>query len=285
VPATLPFRAEAASDASGVAVNKRLKQWGEAIRSREPYLLFIQYMDAHAPYEPKGPWFEQFKAAPLPTSVRPAHVAAYDSEIRFVDERVQGLFEAFGWGRDTVVIVTADHGEELGDHGQTGHGQALTPELMNIPLLVYGPGFPPHRVQDPVSLVDFLPTVRELAGAPANPANEGWSLVPLLRGGRWDRPPRPLFAHLLAIGTSDVSEAVIYRDLKLVRGPGSYVGLFDLAADPQETTDIAAARRADVARLVRMLPPPGTPPRNVEIDVTSLPADLVEQLRSLGYIK
>src|SRR6185503_14570524 len=89
-------RFEAASDASAVAVNKRVKQWGEAIHSHEPYLLFIQYMDAHAPYEPKGPWFDQFMAAPLPTFVRPDHVAAYDSEIRFIDERFQGLFTASG---------------------------------------------------------------------------------------------------------------------------------------------------------------------------------------------
>jgi arylsulfatase A-like enzyme len=183
-----------------------------------------------------------------------------------------------------VVIVTADHGEELGEQGTVGHGHALLPDLLNIPLIVFGPGFPPRRVAEPVSLVDVLPTIRELAGAPSNPANEGWSVAPLLRGESWDRPPRPLFAHLLAIGTSAVSEAVIYREHKLLRGPGRYIGLFDVVRDPGETRNLAEAHAAEVAQLSRMLPAMGTRSSTVDLDEKSMPPDLLEQLRALGYV-
>lgn len=276
---------DADSDPTGTALNKRVKRWQQEKRLRPPYFLFVQYMDAHAPYEPKGPWFEEFLADGRPAAIRRDHVAAYDSEIRFLDDRLRGLFVSLGLEKDTVVIVTADHGEELGEKGEVGHGQSLLPELMNIPLIVYGPGFPPRRVGEPVSLVDVLPTVRELSGAPANPANEGWSLVPVLRGGRWDRPPRPLFAHLLAIGTSAISEAVIYRDRKLIRGPGHYVGLFDIARDPEEAHNLAEAQPDEARRLARMLPPFTTRQSTIDIDAKSLPRDLVEQLRALGYIR
>jgi arylsulfatase A-like enzyme len=277
-------RFESASDASSTAVNRRIKAWQDGILSAQPYFLYVQYMDVHAPYEPKGPSYDVFLADGRPAAIRRDHVAAYDSEIRVVDEHLHGLFDRLGWEKDTVVIITSDHGEELGEKGTTGHGHALHPELMNVPLIVYGPGIVPRRVAEPVSHVDILPTVRELAGAPANAANEGWSLVPLLRGGEWRRSPRPLFAHLLAIGTSAVSEAVIYRGEKLVRGPGRYVGLFDLVRDPDESVNLADARPEDARRLQAMLPPFETR-STVDVDAGSLPRDLVEQLRALGYIR
>lgn len=279
-------RFESASDASSEAVNKRIKKWRPDLERAKPYFLYIQYMDAHAPYAARGPYFDRFMADGLAAGERPDFVAAYDSEIRAMDDRLKGLYETFGWDRDTIVIVTADHGEEFWDRGYGGHAHSLQNELLRVPLIVSGAGFPPGRVDAPVGLVDVLPTLREIARLPRDPRNEGVSLVPALTGESRQWRDRTLYSHLVTFAESQVHEAILQGRWKLITTRG-VSALFDIVADPGEREDVAA-RHPDVVRRLQdeyrsfvkrsrtYAEQPAT---------EHLSEEAVEQLRALGYIQ
>src|SRR5690606_31495038 len=96
----------------------------------------------------------------------------YDAEIAFVDLQVGRILDqlrAAGLDGSTIVVVTADHGEELGEHGQRYHGRSLYNQGTRIPLVIHDPGAAPHVVDTPVSLADVMPTVLDLVGL-AGPA-------------------------------------------------------------------------------------------------------------------
>ena len=281
-------RFESASDASATAVNRRVKEWRAELTGGRPYFLYLHYMDAHEPYLPQGRAFDEFMKDGLPNPRRD-FVAAYDSEIRLLDAKVQGLFESLGWSENTIVVVTSDHGEGFHDHGLAGHANSLYNELMRVPLIVYrgGGGVTPGRISVPVGHVDVLPTLRELAGLPPDPRNVGWSLAPLLRDGRWDRGERPLLAHLVEFDEKHEVRAVVLGRYKLIeRRPGD-AQLFDLEADPAESQDIAERHPEIVARLRAAYDRAETGSKRYGQGSreTQLSPEAVEKLRALGYVQ
>jgi arylsulfatase A-like enzyme len=281
-------RFESASEKSATAVNRRVKQWRADLAGGRPYFLYLHYMDAHEPYLPQGRAFDEFMKDGRPNPRRD-FVAAYDSEIRLLDSKVQGLFEALGWKEDTILIVTSDHGEGFHDHGLVGHANSLYDELMRVPLIVYsgGRGFTPGRVSVPVGHVDVLPTLREIAGLPPDPRNVGWSLVPLLRAGRWDRGERPLLAHLVEFDEKHEVRAVVLGRYKLVERQPGPAELFDLEADPGESRDLAGRHPEIVARLRDAYDraEAGATRYAGSAREAQLAPEAVEKLRALGYVK
>ena len=115
----------------------------------------------------------------------------YDGEVATSDFGVATLLDALPAARRaaTLVVVTSDHGESLGEHGEAEHGILLYDSTLHVPLVMRGPGIPAGAVvRQQVRHVDLLPTIAELAGI-APPATDGVSLVPLLAGQRRDVPP------------------------------------------------------------------------------------------------
>jgi len=241
-----------------------------------PFFAWVHFYDPHAPYAPPPPFRERFADRPQ------------DGEIAFTDEqlgRVLGALAESGHARDTLVVVLADHGEGLGEHGEGGHGILIYESTLRVPLLVSGPGVPRGAVvNDPVGTVDVVPTVLALLGLPVPDELPGRSLRSALLG-------RPLPAEAL------YSEALFGRlncrwsalrgwregDWKLVEG--AEPELFHLATDPAEAVDRAAAEperlrrmRAALAAAVRAMAPGGDRARPV-----ALSPEQMERLRSLGY--
>jgi arylsulfatase A-like enzyme len=279
-------RFESASDASATAVNRRVKKWRSEITGDRPYFLYLHYMDAHEPYLPQGRVFDEFMKDGRPNPRRD-FVAAYDSEIRLLDSKVQGLFESMGWDENTIVIVTSDHGEGFHDHGLVGHANSLYDELVRVPLIVHGGGALPQRIAVPVGHVDILPTLRDLLGLPPDPRNVGWSLASLLRTGAWSRGDRPLLAHLREFDDKHEIRAVVYGRHKLVERRPGRAELYDVEADPGETRDLAAAHPDIVARLrdtYDRTEASATRYGQSNRD-TALSAEAIEKLRALGYVK
>ena len=189
-------------------------------RRERPFFLFVNYMDAHDAYDPPAPFRAQFAAdadpelgfvrysrrhggsissnrfvrdvVPKLTPEQWRHlIDLYDAEIASGDHEVGRLLralEARGLAENTIVVVTADHGELLGEHGLANHFKSLSIEETHVPLLLRYPGHlpPGRRVERPSQLRDILPSVLELAGIDAGVPMDGTSLVPAARGTAGD---------------------------------------------------------------------------------------------------
>lgn len=265
---------------------RRLDEVRPELQAKGPYFLYLHFMDVHGPYRARPPLFDD-------TLVGEAErkISAYDSGIRSLDDRLRRAFVGCGWQHNTLLLITADHGEELGDRGSWGHGATLFGEVMDVPLLVYPPGGGPSRRRtERVSLIDVLPTLREVAGLPAAATDEGLSLLPLIEGHGAALPPRALFAHLWRGTARDGGEralkAAIEGDWKWIGGDGLGPQLFHVSEDPAELVNRAheeperATRLRDryrdfEARGHRF----GVESRDLDLD-----ADALENLRALGYV-
>jgi arylsulfatase A-like enzyme len=251
-------------------------------------LLFLHFFDPHYDYLAPAPYVKRF-ADPayrgpiagkgisgnpeLNADMAPEDYAQlealYDAELAYVDDAVGVLIaelERQGRLDDTLLVVTGDHGEAFFEHGQFGHRRDLKDVVLRVPLILWGPGVgvPAGRVVDePVSLVDVLPTLVDYAGLPPEPGLDGRSLRPLVEGGSWT--PRPVTAALSffppdAPGHYEVHESLVIGSLKVVRTlhvtwspdrerdlsgqvvPGSEVyEVYDLAADPGERHDLVGS--------------------------------------------
>jgi len=230
-----------------------------------PFLLWLHYVNPHAPYEPPAPWDTAFvdAGASRGPSLRPVdgfhggvprpwlvpgkslgwYVAQYDGEIAAVDAEVGKLLDALDGSavRDrTLVVITSDHGESLGEHDYYfDHGENLFDPAMRIPLLVAGPGVKPGQRTDVLATtLDLVPTVLDAVKVSYPPDLAGESLLPAARGER--RPDRPRLQ-----GQNDRNLLGAWdRRFKIVATPsdeGARYALYDRATDPGETRDSTRA--------------------------------------------
>ncbi len=197
--------------------------------------------------------------------------ALYDGQVRKLDDqffgRLRRTLEETGLGRNCLIIVSADHGEELLDHGLVGHVSTfkeawLYDELIRIPLILWGPQHLPagRIIDEPVQCIDVMPTLLELVGAPVPEGAQGRSLMPLINhqgrdsGVSTSWRPRPIFCETSGGGyTADPQQyaqrqrAVRTARWKLLHSiPENDRLLFDLERDPGERSDVSS-EHPDVA--------------------------------------
>lgn len=277
----------------------------------QPFFLWVHYIDPHAPYDPpeslrrvhKGPWpfFHPYaggEAWGLPILGKDFNVAPpdrdyvkslYEGEVAYIDQFAGRILDALkdaGIADHTYVCFTSDHGEELWDHGEWGHGHALYEEQLRVPLLFAGPGIKTQRVQEPVSAIDLLPTLGGLMSVTPASTWRGESLAPLLRGEVAAPPSKPIFAQGTTNKTETPMHAVIYEGYKLIRIAGTdSVKLYDLHADPGEQRDIAAEQPERVATLVSLLDAwLRSFPSFFEDEKSKFNSELKEGLEGMGYL-
>jgi len=238
-------------------------------RPGQPFFLWLHYVNPHAPYAPPAPFDTRFldSAAvtgprlPVSASFRggiPQHllvsrhrklgwyVAQYDGEIAAVDEQVGLVLDALdasSVAASTLVILTSDHGESLGEHGYYfDHGEDMFDPSLAVPLIIALPGAASRRTDSFAWTLDILPTILEAAGVPRPPDLPGQSLFPLLGGGEAPRRER-LFAQ-----NDDGLAATWNASYKLVatpRGSGAPAyALYDRARDSAESRDVSAEEPA-----------------------------------------
>jgi arylsulfatase A-like enzyme len=222
-------------------------------------------------------------------------VEQYDTAIRHTTDQlgrvVDALREAGVYDR-SLIVVTADHGEELFDRGGFSHGYSLHREVVRIPLYVKLPGQRREASSHVrVSLVDLVPTVRDLLGFP--PADtDGLSLRSVLEGAapRDPWPQRPL-VHEVDWPDRCIARSIVVGSTKLIELERNYEGrrdealLFDVARDPQERVNLAAAQPAVVeqlrARLADVMARANATAVGGHLRVRAVDA---ERLRALGYL-
>jgi arylsulfatase A-like enzyme/Tfp pilus assembly protein PilF len=238
------------------------------------WFLWAHYYDPHLPYAAPA------KYAAL-TAGRP-----YDGEVAFVDAEIATLLASVDRQR-TFVVVTADHGEALGDHGEPDHGFFLYEATLSVPLLIAGPGIKPRVVAEQVRHVDLASTIADLAGLtnPRAAGEDGESLAALVRGGSRKEIPVSLaesWYPRLHFGWSELRTARA-GNWKFVGAPKPE--LYNLQSDPRETKNVVADNAAVAGRLAAELARESErskdlrPTRNEQPDPAT-----IQRLQSLGYL-
>lgn len=333
--------------ASGSArrLNEQVLPWIEK-NAEWPYFLYVHSVDPHEEYAPSPEYLALFNdpdgeaayrehwQALLDTKVvkianyctkehfEKAGVAVdgfieygkglYDADIRANDDEIAKLVDALrekGRLDDTIVVITADHGEEFMEHGGTSHAFMLWNELLHVPLIFVAPGLLPEGlvVKDPVQSLDLYPTLLELLGVPAPEGLQGRSFAPLLRGEPGDG--RPIFAENHETPGSEQFFLAQGITLSVIEGPWKFIlnvkspqgreqprrQLFRLDVDFAEKVDRAAEQPEVADRLEAMVLAWWTAnrARNEKVEVGSLTVDelhdadpeTLDRLRKLGYIK
>jgi arylsulfatase A-like enzyme len=291
-----------------------IPQWLEGKAGRR-FFAYLHYREPHFPYDPEPPFDTRFGTdGPIPKEARRdmeffrdvnqgrrpfseeerAHlVRLYDGNLAYVDREVGELRRALaaaGVWDDTVFIVTADHGEELFEHGWIGHNVHVYEPSARIPLIMKlptGVGSGPLRIEELVDLVDIAPTVVDIFGVRAKGGADrefqGRSLLPVIAGARgrpavvsrtvWDRPRYALRDS----GWSYLYETRTARE-----------ELFDIRTDPDETQDIAprhplraAYYREALLHWASTVFRPGT---GEPAAPATMSRDQCEALKALGYV-
>ena len=311
--------------ASGQLARTGLVEWLERSEKDAPFFAVLNYMEAHLPLAPDRRFRVRFMTPaqversfeiPLhgmpvwsfttgasqltPEQIEIARLT-YDAAIAELDELFRDLLqdlERRGYLDDTLVILTSDHGELLGEHHMWNHQYALYDELLRVPLILHYPGrVPPGRDDHPVMNLDLFRTVLELAGSESNPpATGGASLLdPVEVRPRLSEylHPAGLFLELVERDHSGFDGAPWRRSLRSLRSEGvKYIWasdgrheLYDLGRDRAEAHDLMQERTGQAARLeeaLRALTAAGSPSA-ASGGQASFDARTREMLEALGY--
>jgi choline-sulfatase len=281
----------------------------------KPFFLYVHSIDTHVPYQPprdylelydssksyegpinfqkKSALLEEIKLGRLPVAPRDRErlLSLYDAAISYHDvyfNVIMNGLEQRGLDDDTMVIVTADHGEEFWDHGSVGHGHSLYDELLHVPLIMRVPGVTHagDRVRSNVGLVDIAPTILEALGMDPPETMTGQSFLPELQGEVADAPRGTV------AGFMDGSRSMAVGRFKLVQHELTQQSLYDTRADPEESRDVAAERPITLSYVRGMLGltlgrDSGSTPRT-QVAHAAKDAQIDEnterQLRALGYV-
>ncbi|MEO7132771.1 MAG: sulfatase-like hydrolase/transferase [Vicinamibacterales bacterium] len=247
------------------AVLRAASQWilDPAAAHGQPWFAWVHLFDPHAPYDAEGDSPQD----------------RYDGEVRAVDRALGGFLRDVERAGSAVVIVTADHGEGLGAHGESTHGLFTYDTTMRVPLIVKGAGLGSGTHDRAVGLIDLTPTVLDLIGAPPDTMLPGQSLRHLAAA---DAGARPVYLEamdgFLTAGAAAVS-AVVIDGWKLIAAP--IPELYELSGDPDESRNAisTAAERAQQMRVV-LSPLSVTSAAPAGISVSP---EAEARLRSLGY--
>jgi arylsulfatase A-like enzyme/Flp pilus assembly protein TadD len=274
-PITLAFTKRSADRVTKVAGDWILDQGGTGApdaRGRGApgnWFAWIHLFDPHAPYHAP----DQRVASP------------YDNEVAYVDAQIGRLLDRLrpaGQLDRTVIIVLADHGESLGEHGEATHGLFAYDATLRIPLVIAGPSIHADVVRAPLAQADVLPTLFDLLGADVPSQIDGHSALPAVRGE--DTPQRPIYFEAL--------EAYLTRNWApltgVIEGGWKYIDLpeaelYDLVHDPGELHNLIGRDPARADALHRRLAQWNPPATAFARAPAPIDPDAAARLRALGY--
>jgi arylsulfatase A-like enzyme len=293
------------------------EHWVSNLDPGQPLFFFLLTRDAHVSYQPDYEFYRRFARSPvaegeyerwvggvkprmnaleragdpIPESLEAQWVDLYDAELRQLDSALAmlpGILERSGRASNTVIVLTADHGERLFDlHGTTSHGGGFMEEhLIHIPLIFHGVGIPAGvRIDDVARSIDVYPTLAEIAGAKPPDVIQGRSLLPQIRGGTL--PAVSAFA-----SHEERFHVVREGDEKLHSSETGKPTLYDVANDPEEAAALGGGAEAEeaIARLEGELQrwlddEQALRSRVARGEARELSPEALDELRELGYIE
>jgi len=269
-------------------VNSDAIEWLKKNHS-QPFFLWLHYFDPHASYSPPEPYKSRFKNNP------------YAGEINYVDAMIGNLYaylRANQLWENTLLVITSDHGELLGEHGVMGHGQNLFQPALKIPLILRWPGYVPggKRIKLQCSTIDIMPTVLELLNIRLDQSIDGTSLVKYFKG---KKSPRTIFAETLyperlydkkGEGFFGVMEdnwkVIIHRTRNEAQ-------IYNHKTDPQEAKPLSLDNLKDlkpkemkvINDRLQLLQEYRKASNKAESDKIETDQETIDALKALGYIK
>lgn len=264
-------------------VTDRAVEWLK--QTAGPRFLFLNYFDPHSPFEPPDDFAWRFVAPDAPEGGARV-IGSYDGEIAYMDHHLGRFFQALrdaGLYDDALIVVTADHGELLGEHGEMGHGRVPYQEVVHIPLIVKmpGPGGPTGRNAEWVQLNDVFPLILQSLGL---------EVPDDIQGEAPPRTDRPVVVESRTVPPwTREGEwlALIEGEMKFLWNRRGRHALFDLSVDPQEQRNLASQNRQSVSsmrrrleRYLASLPPPGA-----QAAPRALDPETRQALENLGYLE
>jgi arylsulfatase A-like enzyme len=301
------------------ATTQKAIDWLKNKRNPEsPFYMFLHYFDPHDPYDPPEPFRSKFpsqKNEPnylekLLSKIQDDKslylekiIRRYDGELAFTDHEIGKVFEALkhlGLEEDTLVVLTSDHGEGLGQHNLVGHSINIYEEAVRVPLLFRWPNHIPKGLElsSPVEGVDIMPTILDLIGVNQEGLSlHGQSMASALLGGSEsdkDRPVHLFREYYTGRYNQGLYEKTFHKGNKFAirKGKWKYIEgkeenskeLFDLSSDPQELENIdtkfpkkASELSAELENWVAKYTKKGLTQKNI-------PKEDLERLKALGYV-
>ena len=247
------------------------------LQTREsPWFLWVHCFDPHDPYEPPEPFQSQYMNRP------------YDGEVAYVDSVLGRLFSYMdkqGLFEQTLVILTGDHGESLGQHREMTHGYFIYNTTVWIPLIISIPEEGSGQVTQAVAHMDIFPTVCDVLGIETPSFIQGISLVSAIKGRKMAK--RPIYVEALTPyynrGWAPIN-GYIYEQEKFIESP--IPELYDLSKDFDELHNLAQTRKLDPyqKKLSRIIEDLSLPEEESKEKSRQMVRESLEKLRSLGYI-
>ena len=243
--------------------------------AQAPWFAWIHLWDPHEPYSPPEPYLSRYSDRP------------YDGEVAYVDAalgRLLTFMKERGIGESSLVVLTGDHGESLGEHGEKTHGLLAYNAVLWIPLIIASPGMGHRVVAAPVSHVDLFPTVCDLLDVVRPAFLQGSSLVRTMRGGKAG-PADPIYFESLSpyynMNWAPVS-GYIQDEEKYIDSP--IPEIYNLVRDFGETSNLAQTRPTDAKKKkLQELVRAQSSGKAAEAG-RSPDRETIEKLRSLGYL-
>ncbi len=298
-------------------ISRRVEHFVGLAGKRLPFFVYAHFIDLHDPYRPPPPYDSMFGDRAATSAayagidlgewgayladvregkrrLEPAQVARlealYDGQLRRVDDRVGRLLERLerlGLYDSTLIVLTADHGDGFLEHGFISHSTTPYEELVRVPLIVKLPAGRAAglRVAAQARLVDVMPTVLEAAGVREDLQLDGCSLLPLLRGAAGREGDCGVAVVEIAESNDAPTVALRTAGAKFIRRPGRPDELYDLAADPRETRNLAGTGLAEEAVFARMAEDVAQRRRQAASEQVTLDPQLIRELKALGYLR
>lgn len=254
----------------------RVLEWLQK-RSDGPFFLWVHLFDPHSDYDPPEPFRSRFQSRP------------YDGEIAFADGQIGRLLDYLreaGLYQQTAILLTSDHGESLGEHGESEHGFFLYDATIRIPLIIKLPeGKTPIELREPVSLIDVAPTLLQISRIEPPDEMQGEGLYALI-----NRESQP-FREGVYSETLYPLRSFGWHDLKAYRtGRHKYIEapqpeLYDLETDPRETDNLFEKQRSVALSHRSQLSALDEKYQGAqESSIPSPSPDVLARLRALGYV-
>lgn len=284
---------------SSPLITRLASNWiNRLVKKEKPWYLFVHYMDPHFNYLPPAPYNTMYdpdykgsvdgRDVKYSKTIRPGvdsndlrHlIALYDGEIRHNDEQLGELLQTLrqsGQYDNTIIVLTADHGEEFLEHGSTAHGETLYDEVVRIPLIIRMPGQTARKRKDPVSLVDVFPTLCQAVGIKVPEGLDGLDLAKEI-------PPRRTL--LLDVDVEGHITALLRGDQKLIINfEKRTLERYDLSKDREERVPLPDATVAHQGMKEEILRYRESGIEPIRRETSGMDDQTLEEIKNLGYVQ